>query len=81
MMFSYGFIGKELDSTVFFTITYSVTITLLKALSPLFILVIILAMATNWMQFGFVTVPLKFDLQKLDPIKGIQKYFWLKKTY
>ena len=79
MMFSYGFIGQELDSTIFFTITYTVTLTLLKALAPLFILVIILAMATNWMQFGFVTVPLKFDLQKLDPIKGIQNIFGFKK--
>ncbi|MDD3008760.1 MAG: flagellar biosynthesis protein FlhB [Arcobacter sp.] len=79
MMFSYGFIGQELDSTIFFTITYTVTLTLLKALAPLFILVIILAMATNWMQFGFVTIPLKFDLQKLDPIKGIQNIFGFKK--
>ena len=79
MMFSYGFIGQELDSTIFFKITYTVTLTLLKALAPLFILVIILAMATNWMQFGFVTVPLKFDLQKLDPIKGIQNIFGFKK--
>ncbi|CAM3956138.1 flagellar biosynthesis protein FlhB [Arcobacter cloacae] len=79
MMYSYGFIGQELDSTVFFSITYSVTITLLKALAPLFILVVVLTLATNWMQFGFITVPLKFDLQKLDPIKGMQNIFGLKK--
>jgi len=79
MMFSYGFIGQELDSTIFFAITYSVVITLLKALAPLFLLIIILALATNWMQFGFVTIPLKFDLQKLDPIKGMKNIFGLKK--
>ncbi len=79
MMFSYGFIGQELDSTVFFAITYSVTMTLLKALAPLFILIIILVLASNWMQFGLVTVPLKFDLQKLDPIKGLQNIFGFKK--
>ena len=79
MMFSYGFIGQELDSTVFFSITYSVTMTLLKALAPLFLLIIILVLASNWMQFGFVTIPLKFDLQKLDPIKGIKNIFGLKK--
>ena len=79
MMFSYGFIGQELDSSVFFSITYSVTMTLLKALAPLFLLIIILVLASNWMQFGFVTIPLKFDLQKLDPIKGIKNIFGLKK--
>lgn len=79
MMYSYGFIGQELDSTVFFSITYSMTITLLKALAPIFILVVVLSLATNWMQFGFITVPLKFDLQKLDPIKGMKNIFGLKK--
>ena len=79
MMFSYGFIGEELDGSVFYSITYSVTITLLKALAPLFVLVIILVLASNWTQFGFVTIALKFDLQKLDPIKGIQNIFGFKK--
>ena len=79
MMFSYGFIGQELDSSVFFAITYSVTMTLLKALAPLFILIIILVLASNWMQFGLVSVPLKIDLQKLDPIKGLQNIFGFKK--
>jgi flagellar biosynthetic protein FlhB len=79
MMFSYGFIGKELDSTVFYAITYSVTLTLLKALAPLFILIIVLVLASNLAQFGFVMVPLKFDLQKLDPIKGLGNIFGLKK--
>ncbi len=31
------------------------------------------------MQFGFISVPLKFDLQKLDPIKGLQNIFSFKK--
>ena len=79
MMFSYGFIGKELDSNVFYAITYSVTLTLLKALAPLFVLIIVLVLASNLAQFGFVMVPLKFDLQKLDPIKGLKNLFALKK--
>lgn len=79
MMFSYGFIGVELDSSVFFAITFSVVITLLKALAPLFTLVVVLALVSNWVQFGFVVTPLKFDLQKLDPIKGFQNIFGLKK--
>lgn len=79
MMFSYGFIGVELDSSVFFAITFSVVITLLKALAPLFTLVVVLALVSNWVQFGFLITPLKFDLQKLDPIKGFQNIFGLKK--
>ena len=79
MMFSYGFIGKELDSTVLFSITYSVVITLLKALAPIFVIVILLALISNWVQFGMISIPLKFDLQKLDPIKGLANIFGLKK--
>lgn len=79
MMFSYSFIGQELDSPLFFAITYHVTITLLKALAPLFILVLILVLVSNLAQFGFLTIALKFDLQKLDPIKGIKGIFGLKK--
>lgn len=79
MMFSYGFIGEELDGPALYAITYSVTVTMLKALSPLFILVVVLVLASYWTQFGLISVPLKFDLQKLDPIKGIQNIFGFKK--
>ncbi|MBP7742203.1 MAG: flagellar biosynthesis protein FlhB [Aliarcobacter sp.] len=80
MMFTYGFIGQEMDSTVYYAITYSVVITLLKALAPIFILIIVLVLASNFTQFGLIVVPLKFDLQKLDPIKGFQNIFGLKKV-
>ena len=79
MMFSYGFIGVELDSSIFFAITFSITITLLKVLAPLFTLVVVLSLVSNWVQFGFLVTPLKFDLQKLDPINGFQNIFGLKK--
>ncbi len=79
MMFSYSFIGQELDGSLFYAITHHVTITLLKALAPLFILVLILAFVSNVVQFGFIAVALKFDLQKLDPIKGLKDLFSLKK--
>ena len=79
MLYSYSFIGEEMDDNVYYTIVYSVGITLLKSLAPLFILVFILVLAGNWMQFGFISVPLKFDLQKLDPIKGLQNIFSFKK--
>src|SRR5574344_519295 len=79
MLYSYSFIGEEMNDNVYYTIVYSVGITLLKSLAPLFILVFILVLAGNWMQFGFISVPLKFALQKLDPIKGLENIFSFKK--
>ncbi len=80
MMFSYGFIGQELDGPLFYAITHHVTITFIKALAPLFVLVIVLAFVSNIVQFGFIAVPLKFDLQKLNPITGLKSLFSLKKV-
>ena len=79
MIFSYSFIGQELDGPLFYVITSQMTITFFKALAPLFIIVIVLALASNWFQFGFLAIPLKFDLQKLDPIKGLKNIFGFKK--
>src|SRR5574344_191032 len=79
MLYSYSFIGEEMNDNVYYTIVYSVGIILLKYLAPMFILVFILVLAGNWMQFGFVSVPLKLDLQKLDPIKGLENIFSFKK--
>lgn len=79
MMFSYSFIGQELDSPLFFAITSHVTMTLLKALAPLFILILVLIFVSNLAQIGFLSIALKFDFQKLDPIKGIKGIFGLKK--
>jgi flagellar biosynthetic protein FlhB len=79
MMFSYGFIGQELDGPIFYSITYHVTITLLKILAPIFIIVLLLVFISNVSQFGFISVPLKFNLQTLDPIKGLKGIFSFKK--
>lgn len=79
MLFSYSFIGQELDGPLYFAITYHVIVTLLKALAPLFALVLLLVFASNLAQFGFLAIPLKFDLQKLDPIKGMKNIFGFKK--
>ena len=79
MIFSYSFIGQELDGPLFYAITNHIVMTLIKALAPLFILVILLVFITNLAQFGFLSVPLKFDLQKLDPIKGLKGVFSFKK--
>ena len=72
MQYIYGFMTEELTSATYFTITYAVSMTLMKALMPIFLFIFVIALVGNWMQFGFLSTPLKFDLQKLDPIKGMQ---------
>lgn len=79
MVYIFGFIGQELDEKIYFNITETVVNTTLYSLAPFFALVIILALVLNWVQFGFLLNPLKFDLQKLDAIKGIKGLFSLKK--
>ena len=50
---------------------------LLRVMAPLIGVVIAVGIAANVMQVGFVFAPqpLSFDLTKLDPIQGMQKYF------
>ncbi len=79
MMFIYSFIGTPMDGPAYFAITNTVVQTMLYALMPLFILVVVLTFALNWMQFGMIATPLKIDLQKIDPIKGFKNVFSLKK--
>ena len=78
--FVFGFIGKDMDGTIYFSITYTVITTLLYALAPLYVLIIFLTFVFNWIQFGMIITPMKFDLQKLDPIKGLKNVFSLKKA-
>jgi flagellar biosynthesis protein FlhB len=79
MLFIFSFIGEEINNSVYYAITYTAVMTLLKALAPIFILVLLLVFITNFAQFGFITKPLKLDFQKLDPIKGLKGIFGLKK--
>lgn len=79
MMFIYSFIGMPMDGPAYMAITNTVTQTVLYALMPLFVLVVVLTFAFNWMQFGMILTPLKLDLQKIDPIKGFKNVFSLKK--
>ncbi|WP_321312031.1 flagellar biosynthesis protein FlhB [Halarcobacter sp.] len=79
MLFVYGFIGQDVSGNTFYSIGYTTVITLVVTLLPLFILVLLLTFITNWSQFGFLITPMKIDLQKLDPIKGIKGVFGLKK--
>jgi len=79
MLYIFSFIGTNMDGTVYYTITYTVIMNLLYALAPLFILVIVLAIAFNVMQFGLVFTPLKLSFSKLNPISGIKNVFSMKK--
>lgn len=53
------------------------TIETAKMLAPIILIAIIAGLAANFMQIGFLftTEPLKFDLKKIDPIKGAKKIF------
>jgi flagellar biosynthetic protein FlhB len=79
MLYIFSFIGQEMDGTVYFSIAYTIINTLLYALLPLFILIVVMAFAFNVLQFGFVFTPLKFKLEKIDPISGMKNVFSFKK--
>lgn len=79
MRFVYSFIGQEMDSTVWYAITHTIVRTALYALMPIFALVVILTFVFNWVQFGMIMIPIKFKLEKLDPISGMKNVFSAKK--
>jgi len=79
-LYSYTFIGEDMTGNAFYAIGYTTVITLLISLMPIFVIVVILALITNWTQFGFIATPLKIDLAKLDPIKGAKNIFGPKKA-
>lgn len=49
-------------------------------LLPIMLVAVVAAIAANFFQFGllFTTEPLKFDLKKIDPIKGLKRIFSLR---
>ena len=79
MLFSYNFIGEDMDNNVYYSIVHTMVFTAIKALLPIFSLIILLVLISNWTQFGFVVNPIKISFQKLDPIKGLKNIFALKK--
>lgn len=81
MVYILSFIGKDINPSVFTSISYRVITTLLYALTPLFIIVIVFAFAFNIMQFGFLSVPIKIKLEKINPISGFKNIFSMKKLF
>ncbi|HIP55410.1 MAG TPA: flagellar biosynthesis protein FlhB [Arcobacter sp.] len=79
MIYTYSYIGSEIDGTVLYDLTSRAVSELLYALTPLFILVLLLAVVFNVIQFGFIMTPLTIKLEKINPISGLKNIFSLKK--
>ena len=79
MIYSYSFIGKGNDTATFLNVAYTVSASAFKAVLPVFVVVVVVALAANWTQFGFLSNPLKIDFQRLDPIKGLANLFSFRK--
>ena len=52
-------------------------------LLPIMLVAVVAGIAANFFQFGllFTTEPFKFDLKKIDPIKGLKRIFSIKSNY
>ncbi|QOG12002.1 flagellar biosynthesis protein FlhB [Arcobacter sp. FWKO B] len=79
MLYIYSFIGKEVDSTIYYQMTVTVVEDILYALAPFLILVLFFGIVSNLVQFGFIFTPIKLKFEKLDPIKGMGNVFSMKK--
>lgn len=58
----------------------STSIEMAKVILPIMAIAVVAAIAGNYFQFGLLLTmePLKFDLTKMDPIKGLKRIFSLK---
>ncbi|MDS9470597.1 flagellar biosynthesis protein FlhB [Sporosarcina pasteurii] len=75
--FTHYFSLKDLDAEVALLIYGEVLIQIAFILLPVMLIAVIAGIAGNLFQFGwlFTTEPLKFDLKKIDPIKGLKRIF------
>lgn len=78
--FTHFFSIKQFDANTAMTIYTEVVIEMAIILLPIMVIAVIAGIAGNLFQFGwlFTTEPLKFDLKKLDPIKGLKRMFSIK---
>ena len=79
MRFVYSFIAHP-GEIPYYAMTYSVATTMIYALMPLFIIIMVFVMVSNWTQFGLLFTPIKIKFEKLDPIKGMSNVFAFKKV-
>ena len=68
---------KEFDAENVILIYIEVLLEMAFILLPIMAIAMVAAIAANLLQFGllFTTEPLKFDLKKIDPIKGLKRIF------
>ena len=80
IIYVFSFIGRDLQDGIYYTIVLTIIKNMMIGLFPLFFLIVFLAIVFNVMQFGFVVIPLKFKLEKIDPIGGFKNLFSAKKV-
>lgn len=75
--FTHYFSIEQFDMHGAMAIYRELLIELAFILLPIMVIAVIAGIAGNLFQFGwlFTTEPLKFDLKKLDPIKGLKRMF------
>lgn len=71
---------RDYDATLIGEIYIQVLQMMALIVLPIMVIAMIAAVVGNLMQFGllFTTEPLKFDLKKIDPIKGLKRIFSLR---
>ena len=80
MIYIYSFIGTDMDNRIYFEITSTILVSMLTGMFPLFFLILFMGVVFNVMQFGFIATPLKFKLDKINPISGFKNIFSMKKA-
>lgn len=78
--FTYYFSTAQFDLDQAMLIYREVLIEMAIILLPVMLIAVIAGLAGNLFQIGwlFTTEPLKFDLKKIDPIKGLKRMFSIK---
>ena len=68
---------KQFNADTVMLIYMEVLIAMAFILLPIMLVAMVAAVAGNLLQFGFLFTaePLKFDLKKIDPIKGFKRIF------
>ncbi|MFP4331839.1 MAG: flagellar biosynthesis protein FlhB [Campylobacterales bacterium] len=76
-----SFFNSEFTVPLMVSIAYTSVIEIVKILAPMFLALIIAGVIGNVSQFGFLLTAksMKFDLKKINPIKGLANVFGLKK--
>lgn len=71
------YIHWELTTNTIMQLVREVFLEITKIVAPIMVVVLVAVTAANLMQIGFLftTEPLKFDLQKIDPIQGAKRIF------